>query len=148
MTLVFSSFRICSHKSFCAQRQAPSRALQGYVCVPTLGVGCITPPCVLFSKSWLIPSVSIYHTCVYSSFCLLNNQFILFPTAIKSLLINHFHILSLMCKFVLEVSKQMFTYSEWKRAGRGGRGLDLEAKARGAETLVFYFSRRSDSEGS
>ena len=42
----------------------------------------------------------------------------------------------------------MFTYHEWKRAGRGGRGLDLEAKGLVVETVVFYFSRRSDSEGS
>lgn len=42
----------------------------------------------------------------------------------------------------------MFTYEKWKQAGRGGRGLDLEAKGWGAKTGVFYFSRRSDSEGS
>ena len=41
----------------------------------------------------------------------------------------------------------MFIYNEWKRAGRGGRGLDLEAKAWGAETVVFYFSRRNAVKG-
>ena len=130
MTLVFSSFRIGSLKSFCATRQTLGGVLQGYVCVPSLGCGCITPPCV------------------YSSFCLLNNQFILFPTAIQSLLINHFHVLNLIFKSILEVHKQIFICQKSKRAGRGGRGLDLEAKGWGAETGVFYFSRRSDSEGS
>ncbi len=46
----FSSFRMVSLKSFCATRHTLGGALQGYVCVPSLGCGCITPPHVYFSN--------------------------------------------------------------------------------------------------
>src|SRR5262249_481219 len=106
MTPVFCFCSFISLRSFCALRQAPNRALYGYVSFPWLGIGYITPPCVLFSKSWLITSVSTPPR-VYSSLCLLNNQFILFPTAIQSLVINYFHILNLIFKSVLEVHEEM-----------------------------------------
>ena len=50
MILVWSPFRMGSLQSFCATRHTLGGALQGYVCVPSLGGGCITPTCVYFSS--------------------------------------------------------------------------------------------------
>ena len=169
MILVCGSFRICSLKSFCAKRQALGGALQGCACVPTLGIGCITPPCVLFHSSrWvasnflkyviifgtevIVPpcgfsgdrSVSIQPHCVYFSS---DNQIYSFPTAIKSLDISYFIFYAKSLGMLVQFKIKRSYAEHVKRAGRGGRGLDLEAKGGGSGTEVFYFSRRNAVEG-
>lgn len=79
MVLVFRSFRMVSLNSFCATRHTLGGALQGYVSVPALRGGCITPTCVYFSSfsinnssrhSYKFPKIFTYESviCFYAQY--------------------------------------------------------------------------------
>jgi hypothetical protein len=133
-------------------------ALQGYVSVPVLGY--IPPHCVYFSLIYmdnmsrhpLLTSQSLRYTTFLNTgtmvpLCWLNGQ--LFAKQInksilqKSSLIDYISIHSLNVQYAYKVSSLMFICRKCKTSGCVREELDLEAKGRDAETVVFYFSRRS-----
>jgi hypothetical protein len=174
MIIVFCFLSFSSPKSFCASRQAPSSALSmmmALLCsnkvryLQTIqdaqhrGVTGFS----ISSRFLHMDNVS-RHLWVALSFVryttILSTQAIAQPCGVlvgsgcnynlrllKSFSYRNFHNLLLIVQYAVQISYQMFKYQKSKRAGRGRRGLDLEAKGQGAETVVFYFSRRSKAEG-
>ena|SRR5436190_23386498 len=126
MTLVFCFCSFSSLRSFCATRQTLGGALQGYVCVPSLGVGCILPPCVHFSflcwvASNFIRYITLFTTETIVPPCGVNGQLraeiIIKHILQKSLLLNQFHILCVdfntACQVTIQMVMCMRCKTEW-----------------------------------
>jgi hypothetical protein len=125
----FSSLRMVSLKSFCAPRQTLGGALQGYVCVPSLGLGCITPPCVYFS-SFHIDNLS--------------RHFYKFPKIFTydSIIYFYAQYSNLLVQFKIKCSHtEKREWASLRRADRPcGQSLGLQKRS-------FLGFLRSDSEG-
>lgn len=125
MIFVFRFLRFSSLKSFCAPRQALSSALS---MVTALLRSC--------SIRYLQIIQDTQHGGRNDNLCSLKSSPVL-------MFIMYYSLFDMLFKFHNKCSYA----KDVKRAGRGRRGLDLEAKGWVAQTLVFYFSRRNAVEG-
>lgn len=121
------SLRFSSLKSFGAQRQTPKVALS-MMMASLRSCFVVYLQVVEDTQHGGIPAFYFFSTPeIFLSYC---------P---KIFIYMYFHILYRMFKSVLEVFQRMFLWNGWKRAGRGGRGLDLEAKGGVLKRESFLF---------
>lgn len=146
MMVDFSSLRFRSLRSFCAKRQTPHVALQTRGPVQALGFpntnGVLCLSVLRHGVQTNIGSFIFWE--LHNSCSDLTTQKISFKKSSPvRIFMNYYETFN-----ILFISLNKCSYAERvKQAGRGGRGLDLEAKGWGAETGVFYFSRRNAVEG-